>query len=212
MLNVRLVIFDLDGTLVDAYPAITSSFNATLKQLGYSAQKSAVIRRAVGWGDKNLLKPFVKEADLEKALLFYRQRHKKDLVLRSRLFPQTLKVLTYLKNKGYKLAIASNRPTRFCWILIRHLKLDKHLDLVLCADRLKHGKPHPEILNKIMRKFKVKPDQTVFIGDMFVDAQAGRRAKVRSIMLPTGSSSKEELEAEYPFCIINNLNALMKLL
>lgn len=212
MQDIRLVIFDLDGTLVNAYPAIINSLNYAVKKLGYPLQKAAVIRRAVGWGDKNLLKPFIKERDLAKALFLYRRRHQRDLVLSSRLFPETLRVLTHLKNKGYKLAVASNRPTRFCWILIRHLHLDRYLDCVLCADKLKHSKPHPEILHKIMSKFKVKPSQTVFVGDMFIDAQTGRRAKVKTIMLPTGSSTKKELKREKPHYIIPRLTALRKLL
>lgn len=130
----------------------------------------------------------------------------------SRLFPKTLKVLACLKNKGYKLSLASNRPTLYAWILIRHLKLKQYLDYVLCADRLKHIKPHPEILNKIMHKFKVRPDETIFVGDMCIDAQTGRRAKVKTIMLTTGSSSRQELKKENPFRIIHSLTGLTQLL
>ena len=208
----RVIIFDLDGTLVNAYPAIAESFNYTMKKMGYPKQKAKVIRRSVGWGDRNLLKPFVRKKDLNTALLIYRKHHKGALLLGSRLFPRTYRVLAYLKNKGYKLAVASNRPTRFAKILIRHLKLDRYLDYVLCADRLKHMKPHPEILNKIMRKFQVKPDRAIFVGDMFIDAQTGKRAKVKTVMLTTGSSRKEELEKEKPYRVISRLTELMKLL
>ncbi|MDD5155177.1 MAG: HAD family hydrolase [Candidatus Omnitrophica bacterium] len=206
-----LIIFDLDGTLVDAYPAITASFNHTMKETGYPRQKANLIRSSVGWGDRNLLKPFLEKKDLDEALLIYRRHHAKALLSGSRLFPQTLKVLAYLKNEGYKLAVASNRPTRFARILIRRLKLDKYLDYVLCGDKLKHMKPHPEILNKIMCKFRIKPDRTVYVGDMFIDAQTGRRAKVKTIMLTTGSSTREELQKEKPYRIINRLTQLTKL-
>jgi phosphoglycolate phosphatase len=206
-----LIIFDLDGTLVNAYPAIAKSFNYTMKKMGYCCQKMEVIRRSVGWGDRNLLKLFARKKDLNTALLIYRKHHSQALLSGSRLFPRTYRVLAYLKNKGYKLAVASNRPTRFAEILIRHLKLDKYLDYVLCADKLKHMKPHPEILNKIMRKFQVKPDRTIFVGDMFIDAQTGKHARVKTVMLTTGSSRKEELEKERPYRIINRLTELMKL-
>lgn len=207
----RLIIFDLDGTLVDAYPAIAKSFNYTMKKIGCSRQRIEVIRRSVGWGDRNLLKPFVREKDLNAALLIYRKHHRSALLSGSRPFPGTYRVLTYLKNKGYRLAVASNRPTRFCRILIRHLKLDKYLDYVLCADKLKHAKPHPEILNKIIRRFHVKPQETVFVGDMFIDAQTGRRARVKTIVLTTGSSTRKELEREKPYRIISQLTQLTKL-
>ena len=62
-----------------------------------------------------------------------------------------------------------------------------------------------------MRKFQVEPDRTIFVGDMFIDAQTGKRAKVKTVMLTTGSSRKEELEKERPQRIISRLTGLMKL-
>jgi len=209
---IKLIIFDLDGTLVDAYPAIVRSFNYALQKLGYPKQSSLVVRRAVGWGDENLLKPFLSPEDLKKAVSIYRRHHRSSLVKGSRLFSKAKYVLTYLKNRGYKLAVASNRPTKFSWILIRHLKIEKYFDYVLCADRLRHMKPHPEILHKIMQKFSLKPKQTLYVGDMTIDAQAGRRAKVKTIIVTTGSSRKQEIKKESPYRIIRRITELFKLL
>ncbi len=226
--DIKLIIFDLDGTLIDAYPAITSSFNFTMRKLNYPAQGSLVIRRAVGWGDENLLRPFVKPKDLKKALLIYRNHHKQSLIKASRLMPRVKTLLVRLKNKGYKLAVASNRPTKFSLILLRHLNLKKYFTYVLCADRLKHGKPHPEILNRIMEWFSfprepgipidksllsgIKPKQTLYVGDMVIDVYAGRRAKVKTIIVPTGSSTRAEIVKEKPFRIIKKVIDLLKLL
>lgn len=212
MEDIKLIIFDLDGTLVDAYPAIIRSFNYTMQRLNYPHQSTLTIRRAVGWGDENLLKPFIKIEDLKHALSIYRRHHKTALLKGTRLYPDVYKVLTYLKNKDYKLAIASNRPTRFSWILIRHLRLEKYFDYVLCADRLEHIKPHPEILNKIMRRFTVKPHQTVYVGDMTIDIQAGRRAKIKTIVVNTGSSARQEIIDEKPYRIIKRITELLKVL
>ncbi|MCK9603038.1 MAG: HAD family hydrolase [Candidatus Omnitrophica bacterium] len=212
MKNIKLVIFDLDGTLVDASPAITSSFNYTMRKLGYPARGRYSILRAVGWGDKNLLRPFVKKEDLKKAVLLYRRHHKKALLKGSRLFPKAGALLAYLKNKGYKLAVASNRPTRFSWILIRHLKLTKYFDYVLCADKLKKGKPHPEIINRAMKKLSARPQETVYVGDMAIDVQAGRRAKVKAIIVTTGVSTKEEIIKERPYRLIGKIRELLQLL
>jgi len=212
MQDIRLIIFDLDGTLLDAYAAITASFNYTMRQLNYPPQSSLTIRRAVGRGDENLLRPFINLKDLKKALLIYRRHHRTALMKGSRLFPKVKALLTYLKNKDYKLAIASNRPTRFSLILIRHLKLEKYFDYILCADRLKHIKPHPEILNKIMRRFSQGPDQTIYVGDMVIDAQAGERAKVKTIIVSTGSSTRDEIQKEKPHRIINRISDLLKIL
>lgn len=206
----RLIIFDLDGTLVDAYPAIISSFNYTMRQVGYPLRSAALIRKSVGWGDENLLRPFVKVRDLQKVLKIYRQHHRHALLRQSRLFPGVIRMLKHLKAKGYKLAVASNRPTRFSWILIRHLKLKAYFDYVLCADKLRHTKPHPEILNKILRKFSLSPEKTLYVADMTIDAQAGRRAKVATVIVTTGSSSLPEIQKEKPAAIFSSITELAR--
>ncbi len=212
MKGIKLIIFDLDGTLVDAYRAIISSFNYTMQRLNYPMQDAATIRRAVGWGDENLLMPFIKKNDARAALSVYRKHHKLALLKESRLFPETDNALGYLKNKGYILAVASNRPSRFSWILIRHLKLEKYFDYVLCADKLKHIKPHPEIINKIIQRFVLKPKQAIYVGDMTIDAQAGRGAKVKTVIVTTGSSTKSEIKSERPYRIIDRISELLKIL
>lgn len=212
MKDSKLIIFDLDGTLVDAYPAIIKSFNYAMQKMCYPKQDDLTIRRAVGLGDANLLKPFIKMDDLKKTLRLYRNHHKTALLQYSRIFPKVNIMLRYLKNKGYKIAVASNRPTRFSRILISHLGLEKYFDYVLCADRLEHIKPHPEILNRIMRKFSLEPKQVLYVGDMVIDVQAGRRAKVRTIAVTTGSNTKQEIEKEKPGKVIRKITELLKLL
>jgi len=212
MKDVKLIIFDLDGTLIDAYPAITSSFNHTMKKLGYPRQPALSIRRAVGWGDENLLRPYICEKDLSSALSIYRGHHRSELRKKSRLLKGAFSVLKRLKDKGYILAVASNRPERFSRILIRHLKIGRYFRYVLCADKLNNFKPNPEILNKILQKFALEPRQAIYVGDMGIDAQAGRRAKVRTIIVTTGSSLKSEIKKERPYRIISKISKLLKTL
>jgi phosphoglycolate phosphatase len=211
MEKIKLIIFDLDGTLVDAYPAIISSFNYAMKKTGYPLQSGPTIRKAVGWGDENLLEPFVGKDDLKKAVKAYRLHHKKSLLVKSRIFPGTRHLLRYLRDKGYKLAVASNRPTRFSWLLIRHLKLKPYFSYILCADRVKHGKPHPGILKRIIRRFRVATSRAIYVGDMTIDAQAGLRAGVKTIIVTTGSSSRQEIKKEKPHLIISSIVRLKKL-
>jgi len=210
MKNVKLIIFDLDGTLIDAYRAINKSFNFTMRRLGYPARSSAQIRRAVGWGDESLLAPFVRKPDLKKALALYRSHHLKSIIRYSRLFPRVEALLAKLKSKGYKLAVASNRPTKFSLVLIRSLGLAKYFDFVLCADKLKKGKPHPEILQAIMRKFSVTPRQALYVGDMVIDAQAGRAAGIKTVIVTTGSSDIKDIRRQKPYRIISKISALFK--
>lgn len=211
MKDIKLIVFDLDGTLVNAYEAITKSFNYTMRKLHYPLMDAYIIRRAVGWGDEGLLKKFVKKSDLIKALSIYRRHHKQSLVKWSILLPQAQRVLIYLRRKGYKLAVASNRPTSFSQVLIRYLGIKKYFDYVLCADKLRNIKPHPQILRKIMKKLRVVPKETVFVGDMVIDAITARRAKVRAIIVTTGSNSFSEVKREEPYRVIKKLSSLLKI-
>lgn len=211
MRNIKLVIFDLDGTLVDAYAAICSSFNYVMRKLGLKPKSPSFIRRSVGWGDANLLKPYVSEHDLGRSLRLYRDHHKLSLLRQSRLYPYVRLFLRQLKARGCKLAVASNRPTRFSFILLKHLHITDLFDYVLCADKLKHGKPDPEILNKIINKFSLKKSQVLYVGDMVIDAQAGRRAKVKTIIVTSGSSGVAEIRKEHPFKIVSGVRQLAKM-
>jgi 2-phosphoglycolate phosphatase len=212
MKNISLVIFDLDGTIVDAYRAIYRSMNFTLRQMGCPRQDERIIRRAVGWGDRNLLKPFVKKSDLERALAIYRLHHVKSLLSGTRLFPGVRGLLKSLKKRGYKLAVATNRPTQFSLIILKHCAIRNYFDFVLCGDKLKKGKPDPEILRLIMEKLGVAPERTVYVGDMFIDVQTALRAGVHAVAVTTGSSTREELRREKPEAILPGVRSLLKLL
>ena len=212
MQDIKLVIFDLDGTLVNAYGAINSSFNYVMRKLGLKPQSANTIRRAVGWGDINLLKPYVRPKDLEFALGLYRNHHKYSLLKHSRLYPRVLHLLRCLKVDGYKLAVASNRPTEFSLILLKHLHLINFFDYVLCADKLKYGKPHPQILNKIIQRFAVKKPQALYVGDMAIDAQAARRAKIKAVIVTGGSGNNHQIKKEKPFKVIPAIAKLAQML
>ncbi len=200
--RIKLIIFDLDGTLIDAYGAIISSFNYVMRRYGLKAQSAKVIRRLVGWGDINLLKPYLRPEDLKRALSLYRRHHRGSLLQYSHLYPGVKLLLRSLKHKGYKLAVASNRPSKFSRILIKHLGIAGFFDYVLCADQAGRGKPHPEMLNRIVGHFALKKSQSLYVGDMAIDAQAGRRAKINTVIVTGGSSSLAQITQEKPFKVI----------
>lgn len=207
-MTAKLAIFDLDGTLIDAYRAIADSFNYAMRCLLLPEQDFLTIKKVVGMGDANLLKPFVPKASLGKAVALYRAHHKNSLGRKSKLMPGAEKLLANLKKEGVKLAVASNRPTEFSLIILRVLKIKKYFDYILCADKLKFGKPHPAMLNSILRKLKVKKEEAVYVGDMAIDAEAGRRAKIKTIIVLGGSSSKAEIKKSRPFKVMRNLASL----
>ena len=206
-----LVIFDLDGTLINAYRAVYRSINFALKKSGFPRVDALTIRRSVGWGDRHLITKFVGKENLDKVLPVYRRHHQRALKNGTTLLPGARKLLNRLKKNKYKMAVASNRPTRFSRLILKQLRIKDYFDYVLCADKLKQGKPHPEILQKILKKFFLKPNQAFYVGDMVIDLQAGRAAGVKTIAVATGSCTKKELARLKPYAVISRVDEVSDL-
>lgn len=205
---IELIIFDLDGTLVDAYRAVWQSINYTLKRLGLPSRSHALIRRRVGWGDRHLIAALVSSDKVDRALLIYRRHHQTALKLGTKFLPGAFKTLKKLKAEGRLLAIASNRPALFTRAILKILKIDSYFDYVLCADQVRRPKPSPDILQKILKKFSLTPSAALYVGDMTIDAQAGQGAGVKTIIVTTGSSTCEEIVFLKPFAVIERLDQL----
>ncbi len=206
--DIELVIFDLDGTLIDAYPAIIDSFNHAMRGVAAAERDAGTIRRAVGWGDKELLRPFVPKGDFNRALEMYRRHHTRVLKSKTSLYPGARRALSALKGRGLKLAVASNRPTRFSRLLLRHLDIKGYFDFVLCGDQVDKAKPHPGILLKILEEFGRRPGQALYVGDMGIDIEAGRRAGIPTVVVTTGSTPKKDLRMMKPYKVIENIREL----
>ena len=101
---------------------------------------------------------FVGEKLADKAMAIYRPHHTKALKVKGavRFLPGALGILKFLKSKGYKLAIASNRPTKFTRIILKVLGVLELFDVVLCADRADKPKPYPDMLWAIAKRLKVE--------------------------------------------------------
>jgi len=205
----KLFIFDLDGTLVDAYTAIWKSLNFTLKKLGYSPVGFREAKENVGTGDRFFIKTFFKAKDAEEALRIYRKHHEKSLKVYAKYKPYAKKALRFLKNHERKVAIASNRPRYFTNIILKALDMDKYFDYILCADQIASLKPKPKILNLIMEKFGVIKNDAVFIGDMDIDLETAKRARLDAIFVEGGSSSLEDVKRYRGKKVISSLRGVI---
>ncbi|NTV29512.1 MAG: HAD-IA family hydrolase [Candidatus Omnitrophica bacterium] len=209
--GIKLVIFDLDGTLVDAYGAIADSINFMMRKMGREPKSLRTVKRAVGWGVDTLVRSFIEPERAAEALAIFRSHHDKRLRRNIRLLPGVKSLLPYLKKQGYVLAIASNRPTVFCHIILRALKIDHFFDLVICGDAVKRAKPYPDMIHKILRSTRVRPKEAVYVGDMSVDILCGRRARVHTVGIPTGSCTRREVEDAGPEIMIERISQLKRL-
>jgi HAD superfamily hydrolase (TIGR01509 family) len=209
--NIKLAIFDLDGTLVDAFPAIADSINHMLKEMGYPAVSLRTVKRSVGWGVDSLVDSFVPEHKRVEALVIFRKHHDVRLRHKLKLLPGTKTLLPFLKAQGCLLAIASNRPSQFCHIILKELKIDGYFDHVICGDMVKHPKPAPDMVKAILRATRVSAGQAIYAGDMTVDLACGRSAGVFTLGVPTGSCTRAELMAAKPGRFIERISQVREL-
>ncbi len=190
-----LVIFDLDGTLVDAYEAIHLALDRTLRAMGLPGISYDDARRSVGGGDLALLSRLVPACLVEKARAAYRAQHLAVLSESSRLMPGALRLLLFLRETNIRIAAATNRSRTTALPLLESTHILQFFDLVVAAEDVQHLKPHPEQILRVLHHFSCSPDDALFVGDMVVDLEAGRAAGVRTFIVVTGSSLRSEFDA-----------------
>jgi len=188
----RIAIFDLDGTLVDAYDAIHRALDLTLREMGHPGISYEEARRSVGGGDLALLSRLVPEEQIQQARTAYRARHIELLGEGARLMPGARELLCWLARRKILIAAATNRSRTTALPLLSRTGISPLFDLVVTAEDVERLKPDPEQILRILSHFSCPPHHAVFVGDMVVDYEAGRRAGVPTIIVLTGSSRREE--------------------
>jgi phosphoglycolate phosphatase len=202
---IKLIIFDLDGTLVNAYKAVAVSVNKVLSDLNIPEADDATIQREVGWGERKLLNAFISDDLLDNAVAMYRKYHKQALSGNTFFLSGAKELIDIICKRGYTLAVATNRPVWSTKEILDCLGIRDRFKIVLSGEQVKNQKPAPDIIFDILEKLSVKKGEALFVGDMTVDAQTGNAAGVKTVIVTTGSSTREEIERESPFKIVDNV-------
>lgn len=208
----KFIIFDLDGTLIDGYQAITESLNTALAHLGYETVPITRVRYLVGTGLENLLAGFVKREELPEAVKVFRARFKEVCLTGSFLLEGVEEVLERLQREGIRLGVASNKPGDRVRDICQHLGIDRYLEAMVGATDVQELKPHPQMVHETMRRMGAKASTTLYVGDMHVDVQTARAAGLRVVCVLTGSGTPEQLTEAEPDAIIEKLDGLIGLL
>jgi phosphoglycolate phosphatase len=219
LLNKNTLLFDLDGTLVDSVPDLASSVNQTLIKLGLTPFSQEVIRGWVGNGANILMQRAVsgnikisKSLDndlVAQALKLFYQIYQIHNCIETRLYAGVLETLTELKNRGYRLAIITNKPEQFISPIITNLMLDNLFELIIGGDTLAKRKPDPLPLHYACEQLSVSVNQCVMIGDSKNDILAAKAAKMQSIALTYGYNYGEDISIYQPELIIDNFVDLL---
>lgn len=207
----KLLIFDFDGVLVISNDAHVEVCQRALRKAGIDREiKYDKIAYHFGKPYRDVLKVVMgNDYTLEKLEIAYKEQRK--LLYSNWFLENTQKIdgvrefLLNLKKKGIKLAIASGNERAFLDKALRFLSLKGIFDLILSAEDVSKSKPDPEMVYTAMRKFGVKPEETLFIGDARNDILAAKKAKVRSAVVLTGILDSEGAKELDPDFILQNV-------
>jgi phosphoglycolate phosphatase len=186
-----LLIFDLDGTLVDSVPDLTASLNEVLREHGYAPLSQAEVKPMIGDGVAMLVaRGFAARGgsadEAASAMPRYTAIYEANATNSSRPFPGVLETLADLRLKGYRTAVCSNKPQRACEIMLAELGMAGLFDGVGGGDRFAVRKPHPGHLLSLIEVLGGDPARAAMIGDSENDAASGLAAGLPLILMGYG--------------------------
>ena len=219
-LAVKMVMVDLDGTLVHTAPDLADCTNLMLSDLGRPTRDLATVSTWIGNGVSRLVKRALTnemwtEPDprlFEQALARFQDHYARHVAHKSRPFPGAAEGLQQLRHAGFKLACITNKAERFTLPLLQQLDLAGYFELILSGDSLPKKKPDPLPLLHACRHFGVTPDHGVLAGDSGNDVKAARAAGMPVICVSYGYNHGHDIRESNPDAVIDSLAELPKYL
>ncbi|MDP2228617.1 MAG: phosphoglycolate phosphatase [Moraxellaceae bacterium] len=210
----RLVMFDLDGTLVDSAADIALALNRALGDLALPEVGEAQVRDWVGRGASRLvycvLEHAHRPADLHDALLArFMVRYQASVCAASTLYPGAAELLAACRAEGIALACVTNKSYAPARALLEALGILESFDLLLGGDSLAHKKPHPAPLQHCLQHFSVAPGSALMVGDSRNDVEAAQAAGVPVLAVPYGYNHGEPVADARPDWLVESLTALL---
>jgi len=206
----RLLIFDLDGTLIDSKRDLTDSVNATRAWKGLAALPDDIVSAYVGNGAPMLIRralPHCTEEELAEALQFFLQYYRDHMLDATVLYPGVREALDRLHAAKVPMAILTNKPVKFSVRLVAGLKLSTHFFRIYGGNSFEEKKPHPVGIEKLIEESAAARDQTIMVGDSGIDVLTARNAHVQACGVSWGFQP-ETFEKAPPDFIIDDLRVL----
>ena len=196
----KLVIFDLDGTLVNSLEDLAQAVNFGLQSMGYDIHDVERYRYFVGNGAMKLCERALSEdkrsqENIDALYKLFAEHYAVHFCDKTVLYSGISELLCDLKHRGIMIAIASNKPHGDCLRIVSRLIDDVIVDIVSGGDNGFEKKPAPDIVFDIMQRLAVLPEDTLFVGDSDVDIHTAKNASVESVGCLWGFRTERELTA-----------------
>lgn len=218
--NKALILFDLDGTLVDSVPDLAAAVNDMSKRLGRQTFDEETIRCWVGNGAQRLVERALSgssevDPDLDERLLknasdYFFAYYEDHLCEYTRAYAKVPETVRALKEKGYLLAVVTNKPFAFAEPILEEMELAENFSLILGGDTLEKKKPDPLPLVYACKKLDIPIADTVMVGDSKNDIQAANACGMDVIAVTYGYNYGEDIGIYHPDITINSFAELLE--
>lgn len=214
--SIRLVAFDLDGTLVDSAPDLARAVDRMAQELGVIPPGLAQVRSWVGDGVRRLVKrALTGEHDgdppaalYQRGMESFRRHYREHLADESKFYPGAHAVLDQLRTAGMQLACITNKSAEFTGPLLQALRIRDYFAVVLSGDSLEQRKPDPAPLLHASSSLRVAPAMSCMVGDSANDIRAARAAGFLAVAVNYGYGDAAELTAAGPDAVLDSLTRL----
>ena len=186
-----LIVFDLDGTLIDSAADLAAAINAMLREFGCEALSVPEVRSMIGDGvallvTRALAARHCEHADPTDAERIFMRHYEAGATALTTAFPGAAAVLQALRAGGIPLAVCTNKPARISADILGSLGLARYFARVIGGDSLPFRKPDPRVLLTLVEAFAAVPQSTLLVGDSEVDAATAQAAGVPFVLMKHG--------------------------
>ena len=207
----NLLIFDLDGTLIDSKLDLVHSVNATRALMDLPPISDDLVASYVGNGApvliRRVLGPSASEADVQQALEYFLKYYREHMLDNTRLYSGVKDALDRLLEAGERMAVLTNKPVRFSRSLVDGLGLAQHFFQIYGGNSFEQKKPHPIGIETLLEETGLERDRTIMVGDSGVDIRTARNANVKACGVTYGFQPEGFLE-DPPDLLVDNMGQL----
>lgn len=220
LIQPKMILIDLDGTLVDTAPDLAYSVDLMMKQLDMPVRGEVAVREWIGNGVARLVRRALvgaydgepEEELYNKAYPLFLDLYEKNVCVHSRLYAGAKEGLDYLKQAGYRLGCVTNKPARYTEPLLKALGVYRYFDVIVSGDTLDKKKPDPAPLIYAADQLNTPSHQSLMVGDSVNDVEAARAAGFQVVCVNYGYNHGKDIHDAHPDAVIDSLAHLEDLL
>lgn len=208
----RLIIFDMDCTLVDTYDLIAASFEHAVAEYSSLKLKESEVAVISGYTLSHMLSERVPSHYLHRAIEMFHGYFKDHFNTTTKTYPGIKESLAWFRDKNTNLAVFTGANRKWAGTTLRQSELSAFFSVVMTSDDVSHPKPDPEGLTAIMKTLGARPEHTTYVGDEVKDMRASKNACVRAAGALWGSREKQQLTSAAPDLILEEPLNLLEIL